>query len=816
LQGRAAMRVIRERTSAMNRQMTVLLMGGICLGCGASQVDATNDETQQVSSSESALQSGGQFFCNTTGPGRCTYQNIRINFPKVVFHNPGGGALGQTKDFQAARADNQHWDFVNVTGNRYRIQVHNSTDCIWDPSPPADGDMLLVGNCSAGGLNAQFTFTGDPATIFKLQSVGNPNLCITTDTTSFSDASPLRLRTCTTSLSVSQGQTLSLDDLNLPHCAYVGNDVAGNAGQLYFVDAVYHGGWYHPNNPILLSQWGPGILSSWNTFSANAQTFFANQGFWNRLAEYGQFTGSLSIAASFPTQYDGTAFPSSITDDVVVRELTARINRGDLPATGDEIYAIQLTGALTDADNDGSEGGSHGAFTLPNGKNLRYVVMNSGGPDSMMLIDHEVSETVTDSAPPTGVFVSQFARVDGTILYQGGEGEIGDLCNRSPANIAGQVGEKVWSQATCQCISNPISSDMAPQRIHGDFDGRGKEDLIVVSNSGSSENVGQTAGGFTNPWTRTDLTLGGVSYVPGDFNGDGVTDVIVVNNSGSFEYAGIAGGGFTPNVWVRTDLPYGKTRYIAGDFNGDGTTDLIIVTRFGSFEYTGIKNGQGFNENVWVRSDLALGSVGYTAGDFNGDGYSDLIVTTGTGSTEIAGQVLSGFSSSLWTRPDLPLGQVKFVAGNFNGDLTFPALQHRIDDLLIVTQFGTYQYNGRSWGGFDENMWVREDLTITNTSYVAGDFNGDGFTDFIVTTPFGSFEYTGISPSGFIQNVWFRPDLTLGAVSFFRGDFDGDRKDDLIITTSSGSSEVLGQPVSGFSASVWFDSSLSTDLVQFF
>src|ERR1700722_15060819 len=150
------------------------------------------------------------------------------------------------------------------------------------------------------------------------------------------------------------------------------------------------------------------------------------------------------------------------------------------------------------------------------------------------------------------------------------------------------------------------------QYVTGDFNGDGIADLIAVTASGSYEYLGQSNGGFgANVWVRNDLTLGKVQYATGSFSGDTgpksdgfdyfITDLIIVTNTGSYEYLGQASGGFVPGAWVRNDLTLGKVQYVTGDFNGDYITDLIIVTNTGSYEYLGERGGE-FAANLWVRN----------------------------------------------------------------------------------------------------------------------------------------------------------------------------------------------------------------------
>jgi len=47
----------------------------------------------------------------------------------------------------------------------------------------------------------------------------------------------------------------------------------------------------------------------------------------------------------------------------------------------------------------------------------------------------------------------------------------------------------------------------------------------------------------------------------GDFNGDGREDVLIVTGSGTYEYLGQAGSGFGQNVWIRKDLTLGSVAY---------------------------------------------------------------------------------------------------------------------------------------------------------------------------------------------------------------------------------------------------------------
>jgi hypothetical protein len=193
--------------------------------------------------------------------------------------------------------------------------------------------------------------------------------------------------------------------------------------------------------------------------------------------------------------------------------------------------------------------------------------------------------------------------------------------------------------------------------------------------------------------------------------------------------------------------------------------------------------------------------------DFNGDGMEDAVIVTPTGSWEYTGIQKGSFTPDVWVRRDLTLGGVDYTTGDFNGD--------GIADAIIVTPTGSWEYLGLASGGFTPNVWVRHDLPLGAVKYTPGDFNGDGLTDVIITTAGGSFEYLGLAAGGFTPNVWVRYDLPLGAAQYTTGDFNGDDVTDAIITTSTGSWEYTGLRSGGFTANVWVDHTMTLGNVAF-
>jgi len=202
----------------------------------------------------------------------------------------------------------------------------------------------------------------------------------------------------------------------------------------------------------------------------------------------------------------------------------------------------------------------------------------------------------------------------------------------------------------------------------GDFDGNGKQDMIVTSRFGSiwaySKGRGlwdEAVAGMT-VYRRWDLPLNSVKYTVGDFDGNFKHDLIVTVPAGSYWFFAGAAKGYFDTKYTRTDLPYGTVDYATGDFDGGGKSDVIITNANGSFWY--YFNGfdaQGFAiwNTQYQRTDLTRGSVMYTIGDFNKDLKRDVVITVAGGSYWYYSTGLDTNGLATWnvayTRTDLPL-----------------------------------------------------------------------------------------------------------------------------------------------------------------
>jgi FG-GAP-like repeat/FG-GAP repeat len=294
-------------------------------------------------------------------------------------------------------------------------------------------------------------------------------------------------------------------------------------------------------------------------------------------------------------------------------------------------------------------------------------------------------------------------------------------------------------------------------------------------------------------------------YTTGDFNGDGKQDLIITNTSGSYWYIS-NGDGTWKQSYVRTDLTQYNTQYVVGDFNGDHVDDMLIYVQGTSYLY--ISNGDGtFTGNVWVGNMRPM-----AVGDFNGDGKKDLIAPDGSNPNAI--QIyLSNFAgkSGSW---DTSWGQApgtpgddsnfRFTVGNFDGG-NGGGGANRCDDLLVTGSSGSTLYYSSCRGAWTAGL-ARPDLTIYNTFYTAGDFNGDGNADLIIGTPVGSFWYfANKTTRGFTPDVYVDGNLKVegysgwnwgGATALLNNptyptsyqivDLDADGRKDVLIQNVSG------------------------------
>jgi FG-GAP-like repeat/FG-GAP repeat len=236
-----------------------------------------------------------------------------------------------------------------------------------------------------------------------------------------------------------------------------------------------------------------------------------------------------------------------------------------------------------------------------------------------------------------------------------------------------------------------------------------------------------------------------------------------------------------------TGNKFGYSLASAGDVNGDGYSDVIVGTGVANKAYVYYGSASGLSVTAaWTGTQVSgsYGAAVASAGDINGDGYSDVIVGA-PGNNEVF--VYYGSSSGLaataaWTatQPSGSFGTSVALAGDVNGD--------GYSDIIVGAN-GTntvYGYYGSVSGLPALASWTVSGANNFGVSVAsAGDVNGDGFSDVIVGANTGNLAYAYYgSASGLSTSAGWTS--TVGAGNFgysvaSAGDVNGDGYSDIII-----------------------------------
>ncbi|MBS1519259.1 MAG: FG-GAP repeat protein [Bacteroidetes bacterium] len=335
----------------------------------------------------------------------------------------------------------------------------------------------------------------------------------------------------------------------------------------------------------------------------------------------------------------------------------------------------------------------------------------------------------------------------------------------------------------------------------GDVNGDGFSDVVIgapqFSNLQSGEGrvflyLGSTSGLATSEaWSaesnRIDANFGNSIALAGDVNGDGYSDIIVganklgvgqENEGKVFVYHGFTGGLPATANWTAESNQYhaefGSSVFTAGDVNGDGYSDVIIgsdkydngeVDEGRVFVYHGSNIGLSNTANWTAESNQAsayFGSSVSTAGDVNGDGYSDVIVgakfyVNGQAS-EGRAFIYSGSPAGLLSNPfwidevneeNANFGTSVCIAGDVNGDGFSDVIVGAPNiDNTFTNEGGAFVYYGSS-GNINTSYKITLQNSLSNA--IAGDVNGDGYSDVITGDPY----HSGPENQEGIVNVFF-------------------------------------------------------------
>jgi hypothetical protein len=270
-----------------------------------------------------------------------------------------------------------------------------------------------------------------------------------------------------------------------------------------------------------------------------------------------------------------------------------------------------------------------------------------------------------------------------------------------------------------------------------------------------------------------------------DVNGDGLADVIGRDPSTGVWWVGI---NTNPGISLRnfgtwsTALTYSNLQF--ADINGDTRMDVVGRDNGGSW-WAGISDGTKF---VTQRIATWASSINWQdvfVGDVNGDGGVDLVgrdPSTGNwwASVRPANYNFANLSltNTLWGKWSTAITWLDVRAGDLNNDL-------RLD---VV---GRAASSGQLWTGlsigtgnaFFNQLWGTFSSSITWSTIVLADVNGDGRADLVGRDAANANLWVGLNATGtnFVNQLWGTLPTGGGALVDYRViDFDGDGLDDLL------------------------------------
>jgi uncharacterized repeat protein (TIGR01451 family) len=289
-------------------------------------------------------------------------------------------------------------------------------------------------------------------------------------------------------------------------------------------------------------------------------------------------------------------------------------------------------------------------------------------------------------------------------------------------------------------VNSAVSLGSGPITLAvGDFNGDGKLDLIVVNPGDPGNNVpgvvnlllGNGDGTFR---AAVQITTGQFPFrvAVGDFNGDGKEDLIIGDEKdGSLSVLlGNGDGTFQPAKSISLASSGEVASLAVADFNGDKKLDVVAAVHNGPMVVL-LGNGDGtFQSPIQVTSVNQDPLV--IIGDFNSDQHLDLILRQSIGGCGVRG---CRFSTSLafyagngdgTFQPAAQIGRVpgaNLAAGDFNADNKLDLFFGGCGFVQLLLNEG----NGSSFIGLPTiNL---SGSCVGAGGLVAADFNGDGLPD---------------------------------------------------------------------------------------
>jgi hypothetical protein len=267
-------------------------------------------------------------------------------------------------------------------------------------------------------------------------------------------------------------------------------------------------------------------------------------------------------------------------------------------------------------------------------------------------------------------------------------------------------------------VTYPIESEVSWMTT-GDFEGNGRQDLVIGSYVGNQLLINNGDGTFQPARTLPGSYSGGGV---GDFNGDGKLDIAGAQEVKN-DVAVMLGNGDGTFAPPKTYAIPGSdpTAIVAGDFNGSGHPGLATVNIRSNNVSVLLGNGDG--KFTAAGSFVTTPHATPLVADVNGDGTDDVLVVDGSGNDlyrqGVPGQPGS-FLPPVAVNAGFPSRDIAWVPSTMDGPLLASVDAH--DDAISL-------YSWRN-GGF-----VRIGSLATGqlpAQVIAADLNGNGLDDLVV------------------------------------------------------------------------------------
>jgi hypothetical protein len=491
------------------------------------------------------------------------------------------------------------------------------------------------------------------------------------------------------------------------------------------------------------------------------------------LAALGDGSGGFSSVVQTPNagnnqqivyaDVNGDGIPDAIENNGLLQVWTGKGDGTFQLAANGASYNVDGEGrqslAVADFDGDGNLDIAQLSGTY---KQLSLFVGNSkGGFNGAPAL-----ASTTDSLPePSYLFLQDVADVQGlgftSAIYIDTSGDL-------PQVVTGVSDGKGNFTYSVGLTSAAVPNLGFVQPVQADFNGDGKQDLLIANTDGSVSvalSNGDGTFGAPKPLALPSLVCGPGYAAAGDLNGDGKIDLVLPyggdascgssggNSSGYFTLLGNGDGTFQTPVFTA----YGSELYTAtlADMNLDGKLDLLLndspTNVAGNFAIDLLPgNGDGtFSTGTTINSDYVVTQV--IAGDYNGDGKPDVILLELGEQSAINDEVTAGVLL-LPGRGDGTFGDLSQVgSGNyfFNGALT-DVNGDGLPDLVLAlfnsngapnTFYGLSTLLGEGGGAFSAPINTLESESSINP--FVGNFYNDNAPDFIVATVYGTALFLG-------------------------------------------------------------------------